>query len=99
MKTKIEYQFSTKLWRYNSQNGWYFATVPKNYSKEIRAHLKWQEEGWGRMKATVIINDLNWDTSIWFDTNKNSYILPIKSEVRKKLSLKEDDLLTISILV
>ena len=99
MEAKIKYQFSAKLWRDNPVNGWYFTTIPKDYSKEIRDNLQWQEEGWGRMKATAIINDLAWNTSIWFDTKSKCYILPVKSEIRKKLSLKEDDLLMISILV
>lgn len=87
------------MWRDNPENGWYFVTVPKNYSQEIRSSLQWQEEGWGRMKATAIIRGLNWNTSIWFDTKGKNYILPVKSEIRKKLSLKEDDMLNISILV
>tara|TARA_R110002073_G_scaffold336287_3_gene531776 strand:+ start:3566 stop:3865 length:300 start_codon:yes stop_codon:yes gene_type:complete len=97
--SKIKYQFSAKLWKHNSEGGWYFITMPKNFSQEIRSNLQWQEEGWGRMKAIAIIKDLKWDTSIWFDTKGKNYVLPIKSEIRKKLSLKEADLLTISILV
>ncbi len=99
MESKIKYQFSAKLWKHNSEGGWYFITIPKNYSKEIRSNLIWQEEGWGRMKASAIIKDENWNTSIWFDTKEKSYILPIKSEIRKRLSLKEDNLLTVSILI
>ncbi|WP_298758295.1 DUF1905 domain-containing protein [uncultured Psychroserpens sp.] len=99
LESKIKYQFSGKLWRDNSDNGWYFITVPDHFSKEIRSNLQWQEEGWGRMKATAVIEDLNWNTSIWFDTKAKNYILPVKSEIRKKLSLQENDLLSISILV
>ena len=51
------------------------------------------------MKAAVIIKNVDWSTSIWFDTKAQSYILPVKAEVRKKLALKEDDVLTVSILV
>ena len=99
MESKIKYQFSAKLWKHNSEGGWYFITMPKNFSQEIRSNLQWQEEGWGRMKAIAIIKDLKWDTSIWFDTKAKNYVLPVKSEIRKKLSIKESDLLTISILV
>ena len=99
MEGKIEYQFSPKLWQHNSEGGWHFVTIPQNYSKEIRSHFQSQEEGWGRMKVAAIINDMDWNTSIWFDTKAQSYILPIKAMIRKKLSLKEDDVLTVSILV
>jgi len=96
---KIKYQFSAKLWRHAPEGGWYFVTIPKEISKEIRTHLQWQEEGWGRMKASATIKDHKWNTSIWFDTKTKNYVLPIKAEVRKKLAIKIDDLLNLSILV
>lgn len=99
MKSKIKYQFSANLWRYKSEGGWYFITIPKNLSNEIRDNLQWQEEGWGRMKAIAEIEELSWNTSIWFDSKGKSYVLPIKSEIRKKLSLKVDDILVLTILV
>lgn len=99
LESKIKYQFSAKLWKHKSEGSWYFITIPKNFSTEIRSNLQWQEEGWGRMKASIIINKLNWNTSIWFDTKVNSYIFPVKLEIRKKLSLKENEILTVIILV
>ena len=79
--------------------GWFFVSLPKSISKEIRNHLKWQEEGWGRMKATANINDLQWDTAIWCDTKENTYLLPIKAEIRKKACLKLNDIITVSIVI
>ena len=99
MESKIKYSFSAKIWRDNTENGWYFVTVPSNYSNEIRNNLKWQEEGWGRMKAIAIIQDLKWETSIWFDTKGKNYILPIKALIRKKLLINDGDMLTLSIYV
>lgn len=90
MEGKIKYEFSAKLWRHNSPGGWYFVSLPKTVSKEIRSYLKWQEEGWGRMKAHAEIQELSWETAIWFDTKKDTYILPVKAEIRKKKHLKED---------
>ena len=87
------------MWRDNPENGWYFITLPKMYSEEIRNHLQFQEEGWGRMKAVAIIDELEWKTSIWFDSKSKHYILPIKSEVRKKLSLQDGDDLLLTVLV
>lgn len=98
MEAKIKYEFSAKLWKHGSEGGWYFVSLPQEISKEIRINLQWQEEGWGRMKAQSVIKDVTWKTSIWFDTKKDTYILPVKSEIRSKLSLKEDDLLHVSVL-
>ncbi|WP_370476523.1 DUF1905 domain-containing protein [Tamlana flava] len=88
MEGKIKYEYTTKMWRYDSSGGWYFVSLPKTLSKEIRDNLKWQEEGWGRIKAFAQIGKLVWETAIWFDTKMDTYILPIKSEIRKKTDLK-----------
>ena len=85
---KIKYEFSTKMWKHSSTGGWYFVSLPKIISKEIRENLKWQEEGWGRMKTFAQIAALKWETAIWFDTKMGTYLLPIKAEIRLKTNLE-----------
>lgn len=97
MNGKINYKFSTKIWQYNAPNGWYFVSMPIELAKEIRANLKWQEEGWGRLKATAQIGNCKWDTAIWFDTKLNTYLLPLKAEIRKKENLISDIIIDIII--
>jgi hypothetical protein len=97
MEGKIKYDITTKMWRYDSPGGWYFVSLPKKMSREIRKNLKWQEEGWGRMKAVAAIGDLVWETAIWFDTKKDTYILPIKAEIRLKRHLKIDQSIEMNI--
>lgn len=85
MKSKgIAYKFTGKPWQYTGQNAWYFVSVPKKLSAEIRKVLITEEEGWGRLKATAQIGSIEWKTAIWFDTKLNTYLLPLKAEIRKK---------------
>lgn len=91
MQGKIKYEYVANMWQHQSPGGWYFVSLPKSLSKEIRENLKWQEEGWGRMKVAAQIKDLTWETAIWFDTKMDTYILPIKAEIRKKKSLKVNE--------
>lgn len=99
MQGKIKYDFTAVIWQHNSSGGWYFVTLPIELSNEIRENLQWQEEGWGRMKASAQIETMTWDTAIWYDTKLKSYLLPIKSEVRKKLNLSSNQSVEISILL
>ncbi|MBK7844180.1 MAG: DUF1905 domain-containing protein [Bdellovibrionales bacterium] len=46
------------------------------------------EEGWGRLKATESIGKTHWQTAIWHDSKFKSYLLPIKSAVRKDESIE-----------
>lgn len=91
MNSNIRYRFSAKIWRYKSQGGWFFVSLPLDLSEEIRSQLKWQEEGWGRMKATARIEKIEWETAIWFDSKLKTYLLPLKKEIRIKAQLKLDD--------
>lgn len=86
MKNRIKYEFSAILW----QQCWYFVSLPEEMSNEIRANLKFQEEGWGRMKAVAKIGHSQWETAIWFDTKRKTYLLPIKAEIRKKENIGID---------
>lgn len=99
MQGRIKYEFSGHIWKYNAANGWYFVSLPVDMSKEIRNGLQWQEEGWGRMKVTAIVKNISWETAIWFDTKKNTYLLPLKAEIRKKGGLKLDDIVSLNILI
>lgn len=42
------------------------------------------------MKAVVEIEKVTWESAIWFDTKMNTYILPIKADIRKNLGLETD---------
>lgn len=49
------------------------------------------------MKATAIIKEIEWDTAIWFDTKLDTYLLPLKADIRKKARLELNDTITLSI--
>ncbi len=84
----IKYPFKAKIWQHSAPGGWYFVSLPKTLTKEIRSHLKWQEEGWGRLKAIAQIGNSMWETAIWFDTKQNTYLLPLKAAVRRTENLE-----------
>jgi hypothetical protein len=92
---KNNYQFSSKLWRYPAPGGWHFISLPQKISKEIRSAFKSEEEGWGRLKATARIGNSEWNAAIWFDTKMNTYLLPIKAEIRKKEALTIDKMVKV----
>jgi hypothetical protein len=99
MNNKIQYEFSAKLWQYKAPGGWFFVTLPEKLSEEIRGSLQWQEEGWGRMKVIARTGNSEWKTSIWFDTKINTYLLPIKAEIRKKINPDPSENVTIILLL
>lgn len=97
MQSNIEYKFEGKMWKEDVPGAWCFISLPKDISKEIRENLQWQEEGWGRMKASVKIDKVEWETAIWFDTKADTYLLPVKAKIRKEAHLKFNETITIFI--
>jgi len=99
---KMQYEFSAKAYQYSSSEemcGWTFVSLPKELSKEIRGNFKCLEEGWGRMKITATLGSSEWQTSIWFDTKQDAYLLPLKAKIRRqeKVVLGEDVKITIMV--
>lgn len=83
----IEYTFSAKV----LYSEWYFTSLPRELAEEIRENHKAFEEGWGRLKVLAKIGSSEWNTAIWFDTKSQTYLMPIKAEIRKKEKIALDD--------
>jgi hypothetical protein len=94
---KLGYRFSGMLWTHPSPNAWHFISLPTELSNEIRRLLKSEEQGWGRLQISARIDETQWTTAIWFDTKLDTYILPVKSEIRKKEKLSIDMDIDVSI--
>ena len=92
---KINFKFEAKVWKYEGKGGWYFVTLPSEISSEIRSYSREYESGWGRLKCKALIHELQWDTLIWFDSKQQSYLLPLKSIIRKELNIKEGSILKV----
>lgn len=88
MHKGIKYKFTSIIWTYKGPGAWHFVSLPVRVSKEIRSFSKPLEEGWGRLKAVAKIGSTEWNTAVWFDTKQNTYILPIKANVRKTEKLQ-----------
>lgn len=99
MPHRLQYSFSAKVWQHNPPAGWFFVSMPVEMSKEIRQNAGWQEEGWGRLKATARIGKTEWKTAIWFVSKKGTYLLPLKAEIRKKENAEVGKNIIISIWV
>jgi hypothetical protein len=97
LQKETEYSFKGKPFQYASTGGWVFVALPAKVSAQIRQKHKWDEEGWGRLKARARINSTEWKSAIWFDTKQNTYLLPLKAEIRKKENIEAGKTLRVSV--
>jgi hypothetical protein len=91
----IPFEFEAPLWQHAGKGGWHFLSIPSNISLEIRSIFKTQEEGWGRLKTTATIHALSWETAIWFSAKDNMYLLPVKTDIRKRTQIKVGDIVMV----
>jgi hypothetical protein len=89
--------FQSHVIVYPGAAAWRFVLLPFDISQEIRTHLKHEEQGWGRLKATAEIGSTRWETAIWFDTKHATYMLPLKASVRKKEGIADGDEVKVNI--
>jgi hypothetical protein len=89
------FRFTAELWRWKAQNGWFFVTVPADHSATVRSVPR-APRGFGsvRVRATVPgpgPKPSVWETSIFPDSAKGCYVLPVKKSVRTAHDLDDGD--------
>jgi hypothetical protein len=93
----MNFEFQGKIWYWKGPSPFYFVTVPENQSHEIKGMSSFVTYGWGMIPATVRIGKTEWKTSLWH--KDGLYIVPLKTVVRNKEKLEEDDTVTIQLRV
>jgi hypothetical protein len=89
MKTK--YRLKDKVWEYPGMAGWHFISIPKKEAASIKKDFHSFKRGWGSLPVKVTLGKQIWKTSIFWDNKLNTYLLPLKAEIRKKEMVKAGD--------
>ena len=82
-------EFENPLWKYGGKASWFFVTIPREDSDDIERFCSDQKRPFGSIAVTVEISSTTWATSIFFDSKTGCYLLPVKSDIRKKIALVE----------
>jgi Domain of unknown function (DUF1905) len=97
--------FTAPLWRWEPREGtiepgaWFFVTVPREQSEDIRDSLVRPPRGFGSVRVAVEVGSSRWRTSLFPDAGSKCYVLPVKKAVRLAESLAEGDELTITLTI
>lgn len=86
-----QYEVKAKVWLYPGMAGWYFVTIPKDISEDIKDGFGDQTRGWGSLPVIVTLGTTNWKTSIFPDKKEGAFVLPLKAEMRKKEKISAED--------
>lgn len=88
----LDFEFTAPLWEYPSEKAsWFFVTVPKKESADIKAFTKNNRPGFKTVRVSVTVGEAEWLTSLFPDKASGCYFLPIKKSVRQSESLSKGD--------
>ncbi len=76
---------------------WRFLPIPKKETKIIREKYGANARGFGSLPVTATINKVSWQTSIFYDSRSESYLLPLKAIIRRKAGIEEGDTVACSL--
>lgn len=95
----MEVVFDAELWSWDARrlDSWIFVSLPIEASDEIRDLTGGQTRGFGSVRVRVTIGASAWTTSIFPDSKRGAYVLPLKRAVRKAESLDEGDTTTVCV--
>jgi hypothetical protein len=83
----MKLEFSGSIWYWRGPAPFYFVTVPSEEARTLKTVANSVTYGWGMIPVEVRIGKTAWQTSLW--PKDGSYIVPIKTNVRKAEQLIE----------
>ena len=84
------YRFRALLWLYPGPGGWHFVTLPRNVAEQVEAEAG-PRHGFGSVRVAATIGQTTWSTSIFPDRESQSFLLPVKRQVRTSERVSDGD--------
>lgn len=92
----MEVTFRAQLWRWEGDSAWHFISLPEDVADEIDDSPA-ERRGFGSIRVLVRIGGSEWSTSLFPDTKRGTFLLPIKKQVRTRESLDEGDMVDVAL--
>jgi predicted DNA-binding transcriptional regulator YafY len=91
--------FDAELWIWDARRSesWMFVSLPAEASEKIRDQTEGRRRGFGSLRVRATVGGSTWLTSIFPDSARNAYVLPIKRAIRKAEALDEGDVATVTV--
>jgi hypothetical protein len=91
--------FDAELWIWDARrsDSWTFVSLPVEASTEIRELTDGWRRGFGSVRVRATIGRSTWTTSIFPDSARNAYVLPVKRSVRGAEALDSGDVATVTV--
>ncbi len=97
--TRSIYRTRAKLWRFaGAKASWYFISLPRKVADEIRlVDAGPARRGFGSLRVQATIGATTWSTSIFPSAQGQTWLLPVKAQVRRAEALQVDRMVALQL--
>lgn len=97
--TKFEFAFVAKIWEWDGPQAWHFVSLPADLADFVKESFGHNARGFKSLRVEVKVSDVIWRTSIFPDSKRGTYLLPIKKDIRKRLGVEVGSRVTVGITI
>jgi hypothetical protein len=90
----VEFDAELWIWDARREDTWTFVSLPAEVAEELAPR---QRRGFGSRRVRVTVGGSTWTTSVFPDSARGSYVLPIKRAVREAEGLDTGDTATVTV--
>ncbi len=94
----MEVTFSAEVWEH-STGGWHFLDLPEPIADDIEAQFGERAAGFGSVRVEVTVGGSRWRTSLFPDSKRATYVLPLKKPVRVAEGIAAGDTIAVHVAV
>lgn len=91
--------FVAELWEHDGPAAWFFISLPEDEADDIEERFGHRAAGFGSVRVEVSIGASRWQTSIFPDSKRATYVLPVKKAVRRAEGLAAGDAVSVELTV
>lgn len=76
------FTFSAEVWEWDGKAAWHFVSLPDDVADDIEERHGHAAAGFGSLRVEVTVGRTTWQTSVFPDSKRATYLLPLKKAVR-----------------
>jgi hypothetical protein len=93
----VEFEAELWLWEARRAESWTFVSLPVAASEEISDLTGGRRRGFGSLRVRAAVGGSTWTTSIFPDSARGAYVLPVKRAIRTAESLDAGDVAMVTV--
>jgi hypothetical protein len=95
----MRYEFEAEVWLHTGEAAWHFLSLPTDVTDEIDDLTAGRQKGFGSVPVSVTIGATTWSTSVFPDTKRGAFVLPVKKPVRVAEGIEAGDTVHVALQV